>query len=1109
MRYKKRRRLAALGLAAVVALGGLAFPAVLATETKDDNFVGSFNLKDIFSDNDPHYIPLEMDKNDIFFSDPSGHPDRNEVVAHNTSFMSQLTLVTSKRKISLKASWQMASKFIMKSGPTATETIFKYSIHGLVDNSQLLIEAVFLNGSSDLTLRFRKWNNISATIVATYDSKVIPAAKVVDGTPIVLSYDAATGTLTCTYGDTSISLKKDQCDVLQQDSSYLRLCGQTTWRKESAVPTSMVRAQFEEVKYTKYNPKFVETTILNSSGQPMSEEEKRQVQDGDIVTIRAKVNNTFVGGDPVPVHLKLADSADYPTAMLNFDSSTWATGETQEVKVDGHVVNNVNITGTGIPLSCKPGGTEVTYRAKVTNPEGKAVTIGQMIEDDFFLSKQYSKTELAPAVPLVPYDPEKPAEEQGTAGKDYHFTRTPANQNGWNNSPVEVVFCPGDFDQFEIKEGADLAATLDRATPKKVYGEETGGTETVYQAKNSGTKEVSTTVKDQVKIDQTAPAIAASGGLLTLTDSLSGVWKVERYDAKTGHWVGAKAFALTDGNGAASQTFAVAQNGRYRAVDAAGNASPPLAITVNDPPSVDPSDPSVTPSAPEKEVDENGLVHITIRDHIQEIIDREVPLYGGRFTVEEAQKLFDSRYGFSSHVPGDTGLTYAYAITQDGKDVTGEGVDATQAGSFTVTCIATDADGNTTTVILTDTLIDRDAPPVVDWGEDPDPPVGPSFDSLKPLPKPVIKDDPETGRKHAHLYDSITEVVDTPPAYSGRLTAQVAAEILKGRYQFGSAQGDGVLTRGPVAVTAGGKDISTAGLDTSKPGSCVITQTVTDSQGNQTTVHLQYTFVGQGIPPVIEYDPNDPTVEPGSRPDGPEVVEDWQSGTKYATVKDRLVQTVTAPPLSGGWLDEGEIRSLLSGRYRFTSAQPDGGLKEIRFAVTQNGKAVDGIDTTKPGEYVVTYTLEDSSGNRTTLFLQFVLQEGGASADTLPDGNQDGQGGAHDNGSDGAPHTGEGPQGSLGDGCLLHWLELAGLLLCLTHMAFRLRGTCPRERGEAARLSWGDSGFLSLMAGAALYLAALYSCAWDLPLAALWGAVVLADLALLAGRTQRRGGTAR
>ena len=112
-------------------------------------------------------------------------------------------------------------------------------------------------------------------------------------------------------------------------------------------------------------------------------------------------------------------------------------------------------------------------------------------------------------------------------------------------------------------------------------------------------------------------------------------------------------------------------------------------------------------------------------------------------------------------MPGNSDLTYVYTIAQGGKDVTGEGVDATQAGSFTVTCIATDADGNTTTVILTDTLIDRDAPPVVDWGEDPDPPVGPSFDPLKPLPKPVIKDDPETGKKHAHLYDSITEVVGT------------------------------------------------------------------------------------------------------------------------------------------------------------------------------------------------------------------------------------------------------------------------------------------------------------------------------------------------------------
>ncbi len=948
MKYAKKakRRLAALVLAVTLTAGLLCNLLLGVGAEEDSSFVGSFDLQDIFSASDAQYIPLEMNKNDLFFSDPVGHPEQNVVVAHSPSYMAQLTLVNSKRKISLKANWEMSCKFTMKGSPNSTETIFKYSINGLVDNSQLLIAAEFINGSPDLTLRFRKWSNSSSTIVATYESKVVPAAKVVDNTSLVLAYDATAGVLSCTYGDTTISLKKEDCDVLQQDSSSLRLCGQTTWLKTSPVPDTLVRATFEALKYTKYTPQFVETTILNDSGQPMSEEEKKQVRDGDIVTVQAKVNNTFVGGDPVPVHLKLADSADYPTAMLNFDSSTWGAGEAQKVTVDGVVVPDVNITGNGIPLYCKPGGTVVTYRAKVANPNGKAVTVGQMIEDDFFLSKQYPKTELAPAFPLVPYDPEKPAEEQGEAGKDYHYTRTPANENGWNAGPVEITFYPDQFNQFLIKEGEAVTATLDQVNRKTSYSQETGGTQTAYQAKNTVTGELSTTVEDAVKIDATAPTLTASGKALTLSDNLSGVWKVERYDAKAARWVSAKTFSLTDGNGVASQTFAASQNGKYRAVDAAGNASPALAVTVNDPPSVDPSDPDVTPSEPEKTTDENGLVHTVIRDSMQEVIDREAPLYGGRFTVEDAKDLFDGRYGFSSNVPESNDLTYAYTIAQGGKDVTGEGVDTTQPGAFTVTCLVTDAEGNTTTVVLTDTLIDREAPPTVDWGEDPAPQVGPSFDPLKPLPKPTVKDDPETGKKHAHLYDSITEVVGTPPAYGGKLTAQVAAEILSGRYQFGSAQGDGVLTYGPVTVTVEGQAGS---LDTAKPGSCVISQTVTDSQGNQTTVHLTYTFVGQGAPPVVEYDPSDPTVEPGSRPDAPEVVEDWQNGTKYATVKDRLVQVVSDPPLSGGWLDEGEIRDLIAGRYKFTSAQPDGALKEIRFAVIQNGKAVEGIDTTQPG----------------------------------------------------------------------------------------------------------------------------------------------------------------
>ncbi|MBO1678942.1 hypothetical protein [Bittarella massiliensis (ex Durand et al. 2017)] len=840
--------------------------------------------------------------------------------------------------------------------------------------------------------------------------------------------------------------------VVKGDQATIQLGNDLCWPSSVAPDQSInVSGEFKSLQYTHYSPSFVETKLLDEDGNRFGE--GNTIPDGAVVTVQAKVKNanTAAGSEVVYAHLKQVDKEDaqygkYPTAGLEA-----LQGAAQKVTVDGVEVSGVNIVGVdangdgvddGIPFTCSPAETVITYRAMVQNTEGKAVTIGQMMVDDFFQSKRYSGAELISAVPLVPYDPEKPAAEQGTAGKDYHYTRTPANENGWNAGPVEIAFYPDQFNQFLVKEGESVAATLDEGNRKTSYSQETGGTETAYQAKNTQTGELSTTVEDAVKIDVTAPTLAASGKTLTLSDNLSGVWKVERYDAKTGRWTSAQTFSLTGGNGAASQTFAATQNGKYRVLDAAGNLSDPLAVTVNDPPSANPSDPGASPSDPEKTTDETGLVHLSIRDRIQEVIDRETPLYGGRFTAEDAKDLFDGRYGFSSNLPGSSELTYSYAISQGGKDVTGEGVDTTRPGAFTVTCVVTDAEGNTTTVVLTDTLVDRDAPPTVAWGENPNPPVGPSFDPLKPLPQPAVKDDPETGRKHAHVYDAVTEVVGSPAAYGGQLTPEIAQQILQGRYQFGSAQGDGVLTRSPVTVTVDGRE---AALDTAKPGSCVISQTVTDSQGNRTTVHLTYTLLGKDSPPAVEYNPEDETVEPGSHPDGPEVVEDWQSGAKYATVTDRLVQAITDPPLSGGWLDGAEIRALIDGRYRFTSAQPDGILKETRFAVTQNGKAVEGIDTALPGEYVIAYTLEDSSGNRTSLFLQYVLAEKTAGGSIEGESTAPG---------DGQPNTGDAGAGLLGremgrkaGSCGIHWGLLSLAALAAGYTLFR-KGQLDREEEQ-------------------------------------------------------------
>ncbi len=675
---------------------------------------------------------------------------------------------------------------------------------------------------------------------------------------------------------------------------------------------------------------------MDEDGNTMTDEEKLALQDGDVVTVRATVKNTHpdAGKEIVYDHLTLVPEDDekvkkYPTAGLDI-----LTGAEQTVTVDGKAVTNASgqpydVSGEGIPFGCTAAGNVITYKAKINNPDGKSVTVGQRMSDDFFGSKQYSGAELIPAQPLVPADPEKPA---GEAGKDYHYTRTSPNENGWNNSDVAITFYPGDFNQFYIKdpEEGTVHATLTSEKEPLLYTDETE-TPVALQAENSESGAKSVRNDDVIKVDKVPPTLtaaspapalfgfrraAAPASAVTLADNLSGIWKLERYDAASKEWVAAETFDLPTegaekGNGKASESATIDQNGLYRAVDAAGNVGEPTPVSFNAPPSVTPTDPEAPALEPEEETDEGGLRHAVASDSMSEYIDKAAPLYGGRFTLEDAAELMAQRYGFASNVERDDSLRYTYAITQKGADVSGQGVDTTQAGSFVVVCTATDADGNTTTLYLTDTLIDPDAPPLVERQEEGTPPVGPPFDPLKPVPQPVIKEDTETGRYHAYVYEQIAEGVREPGAYGGSLTGAVAQQIFAGRYGFVSQQGDGELRLSPICVTQDGKDVSAAGYDTAKPGSCVISQTATDSRGNKTTVYLTYTFLPVGSPPWVAYDPSDPTVEPGSELEEPEIVEDWQSGTKYATVTDRLVQTITDPPLSDGWLDGEELRAFL------------------------------------------------------------------------------------------------------------------------------------------------------------------------------------------------------
>lgn len=820
-------------------------------------------------------------------------------------------------------------------------------------------------------------------------------------------------------------------------SAYLFFGGAIVWWNLNN-PTAVtppgpgdISITFKSMSLPNLTPEIYDVTLYRADGKTVIGKDDT-VQKGEKVQVQCTVRNanSKAGSEQYPMHVKLANTTEHPTRGLSPFADTSHPVQVKngngEFKTVATAPGDDTISGTnGVPITLTGSTpTTVAWWAEISSVEGGAVTLSQELIEDSFQGKQYSTVELVDERPLLPApgdaDPDDPS-SWGTPGTDYHYTRLPAaNANGWNKSPVTVTFYPGDYNEMQLTPSEGAAKKLVASDPAWTRSDDTAGISLSAQAKNTSTNAVSTQRAGTVKIDTSAPRIERDAALSawTINDTptdpakaVSGVWRLYRSTAAGAVAANARAasfrdFPLTGGDGdqkgEATQTVGNLPNGYYVAEDAAGNRSAPVKVSDTLPPTAErpdpdapdapePAGPPVDPSTPvpDPEItdDGEGLRHAVINETISELIDPAAPAFGGSLDAADAEAIMDYRYALTSH---DGDLT----VTTELLDASGAPLDALptdKTGECLIRRVATDAQGNTTTINLRYCFI-RDKCPVVRplKPTDPTDPEGPSTPG-----DPLAPDGPVTlapdGTQRASVSCEATEAVTR-----GTMDDAGAIELLRRHFALQAADGtDATLEVRSIQNTAG-KTLST--IDLSRAADYRITYLLRDGEGNETTINLTYHLIASTIPGVIVTpDPGtDPNPQPGDDPLNPRprpldpvmpptVAPD---GTQHAVMED-LMQV---PVQDGVRLTEDDVRELLERRYTFTPANGEG-IHELSLVLADaQGRPVQAIDRSQPASWRITYKVSDTSGNTITLHLRYNVVADAPSVSIRPgDDDPDGE----------------------------------------------------------------------------------------------------------------------
>ena len=820
------------------------------------------------------------------------------------------------------------------------------------------------------------------------------------------------------------------------DKAYLHVNGGFGWNNQNnpaaaqPLTNQTISLTFQSISLPNLSPEVRYVKLYRAStNEEIGKDDV--VSPGEKLRIECAVGNannaSAAGGyeEQYPMHVKLMNTSEHPTQGLSFVPGS--------VSVNNAAVPSATVGGAGVAVVLKgTQSTIVTWEAEVTGTQGDAIVLSQELVEDSFGGTFPHTVELVAERPLLPApgdaDPDDPS-SWGTPGHDYHYTRLPAaNENGWNTSPVTVTFYPGDYDVMELTPSEGGAKSLTEADPSWTRAADTAGIDLNAQARNRDTGAVSVQKAGKVKIDTSAPRIGDGGALAyTLTDvpsdpskATSGIWRLHRTD-KAGSVSAARAaasgfpreFPLTgdegDRKGEPTQAVGKLPNGYYRAEDAAGNLSDVLKVGDTEPPGVDrpadsvlgPSDPgAAAPVGPELgpgadpvpdptvTEDGEGLKHAVIEESVSEMIDPASPPFGGLLEKSEASAMMDYRYASASTSAPTT-------QTDELLDAAGNPIasfDTKSPGTCTVKRVITDAQGNTTTILL-HYRTTRDSCPVISPWEpvDPSDPDGPQQpgDALEPTGPVSTRPD---GTQSAEVSCEVTEAVS-----HGTMGADGAEALLRRHFALSDVDGgDGVTLTVQSMKNAAGNAVSA--IDLSRAADYLITYLVRDAGGNTTTVRLTYHLISSRVPGVVVTpDPGtDPNPRPGDDPlnprprpidpaTPPRVDPD---GTQHAVIEDEMRVKVK----DGAQLTLADARSLMERRYAFT---PEGGgaVTELKLTLADGaGSPVSAIDLSRPGSWRITYKVADANGNTVTVHLRYLVVSDAPTVNVKP-GDGTGNGG--------------------------------------------------------------------------------------------------------------------